>query len=226
MSSEAINNDDDKTSNESADFNNVANVIDTEATIDKVNETSVRNKRKEIPINSAPSKLLQYESYSDNIVHDDGHVCPECNSAFSTKENMKPHLRDLHPKFKLTNHVESIHQRGYKKFKCEQCSYTSAYSGDVKQHTKDLLENIRDNICEECGYATSRKDYLKKHIEAVHKNMKNHVCGQCKYATSEKCNLNTHIKSVHEKIRDHVCEKCGYAASQKGALEQHIKAVH
>ena len=219
---------DDITFNESIDLDNARN---EEMTSDKKEEKKMqveimggKNKRENIPVDSASCKSLQHKStLSRNTDHGDNHTSPDCN--FSS-EKLGIHQKNFHPKLDLINNSKSIQERGDKKFKCGQCPYTSAKSDNVKQHTKAVHDNIKNHICDVCGYAAAQNAVLKKHIEGVHENIKNHVCEKCGYTASQTSHLKIHIKAVHENIRNHVCRDCGYAASLKSDLEKHIKAVH
>ena len=230
-------------------------------------------------VNSLSLPAGSKHSYDNNS---ENHICPECRFAFSTNENLKIHLRNLHPPPRLRDEsppddeeekgqtdisrisesddncnngeTENItNEKGDKKFKCEQCPYTSAHKENVKKHieavhekTKHVCkycgyaathrislkrhieavhEDMKEHVCKECGYATSYKNALKRHIEGVHENIK-HVCNECGFAASRKDNLSQHIMAVHKNIRNHVCGECGYAASQKSHLKNHIEAVH
>ena len=199
--SSEIGDPDDMTSNESEDLSNVndtkRNDIDNEENHRQV-ETVGRNEKEEIPPKSTPNKSLQNESkHSKNNVHDYDHDYPEC-------ENLDIHQKNLHPKLEQINNRECSQQKGNKKFKCEQCPYTSARSYNIKVHIKSLHKNIRNHLCGECGYAASKKGHLKKHIEAVHENIRNHVCGECGYAASQKIHLKKHIERVHKNIRNQI----------------------
>ena len=192
----------------------------------------------------------------DDVNPSEDQICLECNFPFTTSENLMIHLKNIHSKLEMSeassagndqiNHNKSNKKIRGKRFKCKQCEYTSAHSGNVKQHIKvvhkkcgftaseksDLKVHIEaahekfKHVCEDCGYAAPKKQTLQRHIKAVHEKVKNHVCGHCGYAASLKGNLKVHIKAVHKNIKEHVCGDCGYAASQKSHLKTHIKAVH
>ena len=90
-------------------------------------ETVGKNSMKEMDINSTPSKSLQHESkISKKTVQEEDHICPECNLAFSTSKKLGIHVENIHPELELIKNRESIQQKANKKFKCEQCPYTSA----------------------------------------------------------------------------------------------------
>ena len=219
--------------NESQDLNNDEERRDKEMTNDKDNEeyrrendTTKGNKRKEIPTDLTDNSQ-QYESKcSKNIVPHDDHVCPECNFAFSTSENLEIHLKNVHPKLELINDRESIKKRKNKKFMCPHCLCTSAKLRNIKQHIISVHEKIKKHVCEECGYAALQKGDLKKHIEVVHMNLKSYVCEECGYTSRYLNALKVHVKIVHENTKNHICRECGYAASTRHIMKRHIEAVH
>ena len=237
ISTKTFENGDDTNSKEPENMDTVENESNKEVTINNLNEDNhrqdktlgriffvYRNERKEIIVNSTPSNSLHYElKCSNKNENDDDNVCPECNFAFSTRENLAIHLKNLHPQLELMDNC--IKPEENSKFKCKQCPYISARPDCIKNHTKAEHDKIKNHVCGECGYVASQKIHLKRHIEGVHENIK-HVCEKCGYAASQKGNLKTHIKAVHEKTRNHVCGECGYATSDKRSLKRHVDVVH
>ena len=107
--------------------------------------------------------------------------------------------------FELTNKSKSNQKSKDKKFKCGQWPLASAHSGHLKDHIKEVHDNIGKHISGECGYATSNKWDLRKHIEGVHQNFKNNVCEESGYATSDKSPSKKNIEAAKKKIKNHVC---------------------
>jgi KRAB domain-containing zinc finger protein len=70
----------------------------------------------------------------------------------------------------LKAHIETVHEKKKKFFKCEICE-----------------KNFSD------------KSNLNKHISSVHEDKKPFKCELCEFSSSLKGNLNNHIKSVHQK---------------------------
>ena len=205
------NDPDETTFNESGNLDEVEYARDEEVTNKKVSDENCeqeetlggigKSNSKAMPRDLITTKSFPYESKnSENIVQDDDHVCPECNFAFSTRENLGIHLQNLHPGLKITNNRET----GNKKFTCEQCPYTSPKSSRIRRHIETVHKNIWKHVCGECGYAASYKSDLKRHIDGVHKDIKNHVCEKCGFAASQKANLRKHIEAVHDNIKNNV----------------------
>ena len=175
----------------------------------------------------------------------DDHMCQECKVGFSTSENLKMHLKNVHSQLKpimnsesdkkredknlsIRTHMigKSHHNKGYRNFNCEECPYTTSQKANLKAHIIGVHEKMKKYICQECGYAALQKSGLKQHVAGVHEKIKNHDCQECGYSASMKSNLKQHIEQVHEKIRNHFCGECGYSASVKSKLKRHIEGVH
>ena len=85
-----------------------------------------------------------------------------------------------------------------KKFKCDQCPWSTPQRHRMKAHVEDVHEKIKSHNCEECGYATSRRDRLERHWDARHnQGEKKFKCGRCPYSSPENAKLQRHIGRVH-----------------------------
>ena len=85
-----------------------------------------------------------------------------------------------------------------KKFKCEQCSYSSVHQYQMKGHVEAVHDKIKKFRCEECGYASARKDGLERHWDASHnKGDKKYKCGRCPYSSAANAKLKTHMERKH-----------------------------
>ena len=85
-----------------------------------------------------------------------------------------------------------------KKFKCEQCSYSSVHQYQMKGHVEAVHDKIKRFRCEECGYASARKDGLERHWDASHnKGDKKYKCGRCPYSSAANAKLKTHMERKH-----------------------------
>ena len=151
------------------------------------------------------------------------HLCKDCGSAFSRKENLKHHVRSVHQKPKLREKVLIVKNKNL--FKCELCPY-KASKQHVNTHVKEVHAKIKDHQCKECGSAFSRKENLEHHNKAVHQKIKNHKCDICESSFSKRADLKTHVKSVHLKERDYICNECKSSFSQKAHLQKHVKSIH
>ena len=84
----------------------------------------------------------------------------------------------------LTSHVELSHEKGKKKYKCDDCPFTAAKKITLKQHLEAAHGIKRPYACELCDYATDKKDDLKKH-GTVHQTVKPYQCEWCSYASGK-----------------------------------------
>lgn len=85
----------------------------------KQEEAEQMNKKKEISVAVTPTTNesigYNYESNcSKTIDNVNDYVCPECNFAFSTRENLGIHLKNLHPKLEQINIRKSLQEEGDK----------------------------------------------------------------------------------------------------------------
>ena len=97
----------------------------------------------------------------------------------------------------VKNHINLIHIKVEKTFKCESCEKVAATNYELQKHIALVHEGRRDYKCDTCG-----KDYQTKNA------------------------LNGHIKLVHDKIRDNHCNLCTKSFSFPGHLKRHILEVH
>ena len=85
-----------------------------------------------------------------------------------------------------------------KRFKCDQCSWSTPQRHRMKAHVEEVHEKIKSHNCEECGYATSRRDRLERHWDARHnQGEKKFKCGRCPYSSPENAKLQKHIERIH-----------------------------
>ena len=52
------------------------------------------------------------------------------------------------------------------KLRCEYCSYTSSYKGNLQQHLKIHLGE-KSYKCNQCDYAAFRNEHLKRHLRST-----------------------------------------------------------
>ena len=65
--------------------------------------------------------------------------------------------------------MESVHNKGDKKFKCDKCPYTSASKGSLKTHTIAAHnEGEKKFKCDLCPYKSHLQSYLKAHVKSTH----------------------------------------------------------
>ena len=126
--------------------------------------------------------------------------CQFCGKVFSSKGNLKEHLKHVH--------------EGIKAYKCYVCHKTFSQNGNLKSHISSVHDGIHTHKCEMCKKTFSSKTGLKFHINKNHEGVKN---PQSLYGKtfSQNVSLKSHINS-------HKCEKCGKIYNDPGYLKVHI----
>ena len=190
---------------------------------------TIRSKK----VDSSSNKTLQYHQKCNKEVSKFANtsadlICPECHLVFSTEENVKIHMKNVHSKSE-----DIISSRGYKlhkvikNFKCELCPFKTNNRRNLNAHINGV--HNENHVCIECGYTYGCKQNLKRHIDEVHEKIKGNnkfKCEKCPYTSGRKQRLKSHIEVVHEKIRRFLCGKCSYTATTKANLIYHIESVH
>lgn len=114
-------------------------------------------------------------------------------------------------------------------YKCEICSYSTAYSSHLKRHVDAVHHKklkLKTYKCEQCGYSTVYPSNLKRHDDLVHKRLKPLKCNLCDYSTAISSHLKMHVEAVHENFKPHKCIMCAYTGSQLSDLKRHVGRVH
>ena len=123
--------------------------------------------------------------------------CDLCDSKHIDRRSLMVHMRRVHcnepvglknetPCQATIKTEEEKRERGdctlrsdCKKFKCEECPYSSSQHIDLQRHVNAVHKNIKDHVCNLCGYATYHKHALTRHERQVHLNMRDHACDEC-----------------------------------------------
>uniref|UniRef100_F6Z625 C2H2-type domain-containing protein n=1 Tax=Ciona intestinalis TaxID=7719 RepID=F6Z625_CIOIN len=105
-------------------------------------------------------------------------ICKECGKVFKRR-------------YRLTNHIESIH-RGKKKYHCDVCDFKTAYRLSLQQH-KRLHTKEKPHICKYCDKPFTTGSMLIEHLR-MHTNTKPHKCKWCSKRFTAKSNYNKHIR--------------------------------
>ena len=229
----------------SNDCNHLSDPPTNELTEDDVHNVDLLQKSKDLTQDKA-GRSIDIDTRENNS---EDYICPKCNFSFSTNENLAIHMENFHPNLNVSEkdskHNEEMevksnpskyvapqeitvgHKERKRKYKCEECPYTSNYNGNLKTHIARVHRNIRPHVCEECGHGKSTKANLMYHMANVHNiGEKEFKCEQCPYASASKGHLKAHIDGVHKKSMRHVCEECGYGTSEKKRLKLHMVSVH
>ena len=81
---------------------------------------------------------------------------------------------------------------GEKRFKCDDCVYSTALRKDLIKH-KRTHSGERPFQCEHCDYSTARSDSLLLHTRK-HSGVKLLYCENCDYSTALRFNLAVHVR--------------------------------
>ena len=164
-------------------------------------------------------------------------TCEKCNEIFSSKENLKMHVKLVHEEqknsesasFKEKNSkTESIlkiksekHDEAKKKakqFNCHDCSKTFVSKQGLSLHIKVHETNFK---CKFCDTMYIHKSQLKKH----NKECTNYKCKMCDKEYGSKVLLNQHIDSVHDGLK-FSCKFCDQNFTTQYFFDKHIKNMH
>jgi len=163
---------------------------------------------------------------SSELSEDKSNNCYICHKSFSSKGNMKHHVRKVHKididgkrtdKLQLqldhNNRIDSSKKRGI----------------ELDEESSDEMANKRPKLlrelqCNQCPKLYKGKQALISHKESVHEGIK-HPCNSCDYKSNSKPQLIVHNQAEHEGIT-HPCKSCNYVTKFRSSLISHIKRNH
>ena len=154
----------------SNDCNNLSDPPTNELTEDLVNNVGKLQTHEDLNQYKAERSVEKHIDTREN--HSEDYVCPHCNFSFSTSENLAIHVENVHPNldasemiFRNNEELEKKsnlskdntalheitvgHKERNKKYKCEECPYTSNYNRNLKAHIDIVHKKIRRLVCEE-----------------------------------------------------------------------------
>ena len=100
----------------------------------------------------------------------------------------------------------------------------SGYNKEPKNYSEQKLKKFK---CDQCNYSTDYAANVRLHIQVVHEKNKPFKCKElgCKFETGTKQNLQVHENSVHRGIR-FSCHVCGYESPSASYIKIHKELKH
>ena len=127
------------------------------------------------------------------------------------------------------HHQDQHHHRQQQfQYKCGECDWTSAYSYNVKRHSR---AQHWGQLKFECGLCPAVLNWsqatLDNHMARVHRE-KLVGCDQCEYRGHTEKIVHTHRRAVHERrgVRRMECGQCGRVYASKYGLKEHTLHTH
>ena len=141
------------------------------------------------------SKLLSFFSIRENTgerfktcqaCRSETFKCDQCQKDFSSKINLRSHIKDVHDKIK--------------QFACSSCEVKISRNSSLKLHIKAVHDKILDIECNVCEYKCSDNGNLQRHIKSSHDKIRDIECNLCEYKSSDKGNFQRHRKICTGKL--------------------------
>ena len=172
------------------------------------------------------------------VVHGigDRFKCDQCEKDFTTKSNLKRHIKEhnscpqkcnqcgsISKTMKMLKlHITNVHSE--KRLKCDQCEKRFPTIGRLNHHKK-AVHVLKTFKCDQCKYRSKRNSDLNKHINVVHNLVVRDVlykCDLCEYE-GKTSNLKQHKEAVHENKKNWFCKACPYSTYQEINFRVHMR---
>ena len=164
--------------------------------------------------------IFKEDDSFDSFKETSSYTCQACSSNFKSQIEYQIHSQvcsSLLQDSKDDNNFSGI----VKPFQCNQCTYQSNHSANLRRHIKTIHLNERNFSCNGCTKSFIEKRSLTTHIErnCTGKNTSNKVvaiktseqekqttqeaehmfsCTLCSHVTSSVESMNTHVKRMHD----------------------------
>ncbi|KAL4230772.1 nucleic acid binding [Mactra antiquata] len=135
-----------------------------------------------------------------------GHfTCLICLSTFTSRNNMKRHIR-LHT--------------GIKPYSCHKCSESFSRNDDFKRH---LLKHTfqKPFRCSICKIGYSDRSSIKTHVLKDHNTKVFHICPQCGETFLDMQAMQKH-KKIHPECQDYRCTVCSFTGLTALMYHKHM----
>ena len=121
--------------------------------------------------------------------------------------------------------------------KCDECSFTTAYKGNLNQHMSSVHGKEGLHSCPyspKCQFRKSRPEIILRHIALVH--VKDNATTQINdkiILRRSSCEQTAHAKAEkpeegkgHSENKENKCDHCNFTTAYRGNLNQHVSGVH
>ena len=165
--------------------------------------------------------------------------CEFCGKGFNANAYLKVHIKYAHGdkqkcdickkqigKNYIKKHINIVHKKKYKTFKCELCGIQTTTKPILISHISKVHEGLKEWQCKTCDKFFSSKSVLHDHIAAIHEKVKNVKCTYCEKTFPTRRYMKSHERIKHLKDEQFSCETCPKYFSTKNCLKKHIKNVH
>ena len=153
-------------------------------------------------------------------------ICNHCNKTFTTKSDMKKHVKRFHMSEKVKCEICSkLIASYYLKKHTDTCNFGI---NKVKKHVKriHMIEKLECKICSHCDISFTTKHKLDTHIKTNHMNMDNKAkCDICSKLISSN-HLKLHIDTVHFDLMRVNCIHCKKSFVTKSDMKKHVQRIH
>ena len=167
-------------------------------------------------------------------MHDKGGnlTCPQCQKAFTDKNNARIHFGRIHEgktlycteyiksstgrdrlKTHLARHEES------KDFTCDGCGEQCIRLEKIGEHGKKMHKECGSQTCPRCQKAFTAYSYTTKHIGPIQEEIMR-CCTVCSKDYTERAQMKSHGVR-HSDTRDFMCDGCAEERESKDKLAKH-----
>ncbi|VDI61141.1 Hypothetical predicted protein [Mytilus galloprovincialis] len=159
--------------------------------------------------------------------------CDVCNKKFSTKANLKRHIRrhngsmlecsecskQFDTKYHLENHRKLSHTAF--NYKCSKCPKTFKSRVGLKNHENQHINRFK-YLCPQCGKGFNYTADIEGH-KSMHEGTKPHSCDKCGAKFTNIRNKRRHVFSCGVKVRGSNCDICNKSFKCPRYLAEHAK---
>ena len=168
--------------------------------------------------------------------------CEYCGHFFTTKEELKDHVKfqhkevtqeklvayEMHGKFvKHEQHTEPVHDKIGGDFLCDQCGKNIESKAKLEFHSQVHPGDCAYK-CKECGHGFMRSELMLE-CENTHAGVFQLNCTDCDYKRNEmnvfKNHMMNHIPFINEGLKD-ACEECDYENTAEVNIKSHPRLFH